>query len=296
MLTQKQIEARKQGIGGSDAAVIAGISQYKTPLELYYEKRGEIDPPDLSNNQAVHFGNVLEDVIAQEYVRRTGKKVRRINKMLRHKDHDWMIANLDRMVDGENRVLEIKTASQSSEWGESGTDEVPMPYLLQCQHYMAVKGVEMSDLAVFMLDRSRDFRIYHIPRDQELIMMLIDQEKEFWERVQSARPPELDCKHRSASDLIKRLYPGTNGETIELSPESQEMHNELLTVKADIKVAKSRERELKNLLLSEIREGAIGLLPDGSCYTRKEVQRKGFTVEPTSYIDFRHKKGNKNGK
>lgn len=130
---------RKTGIGGSDAPVVCGMSPWKSALELYLEKRGEAEPEDLSDNDAVRFGTLLEDVIADEYVRRTGRKVRRVNRQLRAKDHPFMVANLDRDVVGQPRILECKTAGihAKDEWGEQGTDEVPEYYLLQCTHYLA---------------------------------------------------------------------------------------------------------------------------------------------------------------
>ena len=90
---EEWLNARKKGIGGSDASVILGFNPWKTPFELYIEKTsGEIREVD---NEAVYWGNVLEDIVAEEFTKRTGKKVRRRNQIFKHKEYDWMIANID---------------------------------------------------------------------------------------------------------------------------------------------------------------------------------------------------------
>jgi putative phage-type endonuclease len=216
-LTQQQLEIRKTGIGGSDAGTVLGLNQYKTPLALYLEKRGEMEPDDLSDNEAVHFGNVLEDVVADEYMRRTGFKVRRNNATLTHPKHPFMLANLDRVVTGQRKVLEIKTASGrvAHQWGEPGTDEVPEHYLIQVAHYMAVTGYDSADLAV--LFDGREFRVYHIKRDPELEQMLIEREAEFWQRVREGNPPE----HTNASD-VKLMFPRDSGLHMTATPSIRE--------------------------------------------------------------------------
>ena len=190
MLTAEQLEIRKTGIGGSDAAAVLGLNPYCSPIQLWDRKVGLVDDPDLSDNQAVHFGNVLEDVVAAEYERRTGNKVRRRNQTFRHREHPFMLANIDRSVDGQRKVLECKTAGafiNADEWGPSGTDQVPQQYLIQCAHYMAVMDYDSADLAVLI--GGRDFRVYHIARDRELEAMIIEREREFWSCVQERIMP-----------------------------------------------------------------------------------------------------------
>ncbi len=71
MLTQKQIEIRKTGLGGSDMASVLGLSPYKTRYELYLEKIGAIKPDDLQDNDLVQFGNIIEHTIADFYQHKT---------------------------------------------------------------------------------------------------------------------------------------------------------------------------------------------------------------------------------
>jgi len=184
---------RRLGLGGSEAGTVLGLNKYQTPWDLWAIKTGRMQAPDLSDNNAVHFGHVLEDVVAQEYSRRTGHKVRRNNRHLVHQDYPWLVGNLDREVVGMRRLLECKTASgfaaKKGGFGPgnvyapdgrlvSPCDEVPDTYLVQVQHYMAVTGYQEADLAV-LID-GRDFRIYRIQRNDELIATMIEQLTAFW--------------------------------------------------------------------------------------------------------------------
>jgi len=113
LLTKEQKAARFSGIGGSDAAAAIGINPYRTPVDVWMEKTGRSDRPDLSDNQAVHFGNVLEDIVAKEYQRRTGRKVANVNRTLYHHEDRCILAHIDRRVVGDrSRILECKTAGQ----------------------------------------------------------------------------------------------------------------------------------------------------------------------------------------
>jgi predicted phage-related endonuclease len=97
-----------------------------------------------------------------------------------------MLANLDGVAD--NRVLEIKTARTAKGWGEEGSDLIPLPYLIQVQHYMAVTAFPVADVAVLI--GGSDFRLYEVPADAELQAGIIEQEAELWGRIQRRDPPD----------------------------------------------------------------------------------------------------------
>jgi len=183
------LKARTTGIGGSDVAAILGLSKWKTPLQVYQEKRGEIEPQ--ADNDAMRWGRYLEPVVRQAYADETGNEVRVLDELVRHPANDFMIANLDGFVlptDGPRRVFEAKTARTGDGWGEPGSDQIPQPYLLQVQHYMAVTGFVVADVAVLI--GGSDFRLYEVPEDRELQDMICDACTEFWERVKAGEPPE----------------------------------------------------------------------------------------------------------
>lgn len=176
---------RRRGVGGSDVAAILGLSPYRTPLDVFRDKRGDlVDQPE---NAPMRWGNLLEPVVRQEYSDVTGREVLMPDRMLAHGTHEFMLANLDGYT-ADGRVVEIKTARTGNDWGEPGTDEIPQAYLFQVQHYMAVTGFAVADVAVLI--GGSDFRLYEVEADPELHEMLIDAEAAFWRRVVENDPPE----------------------------------------------------------------------------------------------------------
>ena len=156
------LEARKQGLGGSDVATIAGLSKWKSQVQVFLEKTQAIEQEDVQSEVA-YFGNVLEEVVAQEFAKRTGLKVQRRNAILQHPAYPWMLANVDRLIVGERIGLECKTASEYLK-KNGRMKKYPVTYL-QCQHYMAVTGYEAWWIAVliggnkFVYKRSNGMRI-----------------------------------------------------------------------------------------------------------------------------------------
>jgi putative phage-type endonuclease len=197
-LTRKQLKIRKTGIGGSEAAYILGVGYsedkkpFRTAHDVWLEKTGRKEPEDLSGNSSVEWGNLLESAVARKYSKETGKKFKKCKETLRHPQFEWMLGNIDRFIEGEDKILEIKTALfPGKNWGPSGSDIVPMPYIIQVQHYLAVTGFNHADLAVFIRgDAKNPFRIYPIKRDDDLINYMIEKLNIFWnEHVLKDMPP-----------------------------------------------------------------------------------------------------------
>lgn len=175
---------RRTGIGGSDAAAVLGISKWRTPLSVWLDKTGQAD--DAGESEPMRWGTLLEPVIKQEYAERTGREVIAPG-FLRHPRHEFMVANVDGLVRGEPRVVEVKTARTAEGWGEPGSDQVPEDYLIQVQHYMAVTELPVADIAVLI--GGSDFRIYTVASDAELQGMIVSAEAAFWRSVMDRIAP-----------------------------------------------------------------------------------------------------------
>lgn len=207
---------RMQGLGGSDLGPVLSLPGFRTAVDVWAEKTGRV-PPSESNLQ-MRFGTFAEEFVAQEYTASTGQRVQRFNPMLRHPTAP-LIGHVDRLVvpAGQkvashkseirtDRLLECKTASafaamHQDQWGEAGTDQVPMTYLVQVATYRILTGCQYADLAV--LFGNQDFRVYHLMRDEELEQMIVAKATEWWQRhVVADVPPEPVCD----AD-VKLLYP-----------------------------------------------------------------------------------------
>ena len=202
------LEQRQKGIGGSDIAGILGLTPWSSPIKVYQDKIGELPPTEES--EIMYWGNVLEDVVAREFQKRTGLKVRKRNAILQREDCPFMLANVDRLIVGKNAGLECKTTNEfmKSDWKEG--EEIPQQYYLQCQWYMAVTGFDRWHIAVLI--GGNKFHIDVIERDEELITLMMDKAIEFWnEHVLKENPPEFDGS-KASGEVLKWLYPNSMDE------------------------------------------------------------------------------------
>lgn len=185
------LAARRLGIGGSDIGAIMGLSKWKSPVDVWLDKTGRTEP-DLEMSEPAYFGIELESFVATEYSKRSGNKVQRVNQAMKHPEHNWMLANIDRAVvaDGSRArldkdgkltgikgLLECKTASAylEREWRD---ESAPLAYVAQCQWYMAVTGAEWCDLAVLI--GGQKYVCHRIGRDESLIAAVIESGRQFW--------------------------------------------------------------------------------------------------------------------
>lgn len=212
---QKWLETRNSGIGGSDASVIMGLNPYKSPYQLWLEKTGQAEAPDLSGNQYIYWGHKNESNIADWFQEDTGKKVRKLGT-LRSRAHPFMIANVDRAVMGEEAGLEIKTAgvSQAKRWKG---DEIPDAYYCQCLHYLAVTGADRWYIAVLIGGNEALYKT--VERNEEDIKALIQAEADFWHLVESKTAPPVDGS-LSCSQALASRYADSRDEEIMLPEEA----------------------------------------------------------------------------
>lgn len=250
------LQLRRKGIGGSDAAAIAGLSKWKSPVAVYLEKIGQA-PLEEAQSEAAHFGTILEDVVAQEFSRRTGLKVKRRYAILQHPDFPFMVANVDRLIIGERTGLECKTASEYLK-GEWEGEDIPAPYLLQCQHYMAVTGYSAWWIAVLI--GGNKFVHKKVDRDEEIIQYLIQLESDFWNNhVIPQVPPMMDGSDAS-TNLLKNMYPvGEPASETELPLEADLLIEQLEQAKKEEKAAGNRVAELENRLKAMLGEYETGV-------------------------------------
>ena len=197
------LEARRKGIGGSDASAILGQNQWESPLSVYMDKRGIA--PEKEETEAMIQGTDCEEVVAKRFERETGLKVKRCNKLFSHPDYPWMKANIDRQIVGADGFvgLECKTTSPYTKTDFEG-GSIPPNYFWQCQHYMAVTGAQEWYLAVMVFSTS--FHVFRIVRDENAIAQLIEAERTFWHEHVLAGVPPLPIGIEADDEAIDMLY------------------------------------------------------------------------------------------
>ena len=250
------LKERQKGIGGSDVGAILGVNKYKTPFQIYLEKTQEIKEVQESS-EAAYWGTELEDMVAREFAKRTGKKVRRDTKHFASEKYPFMVANIDRRVVGEKAILECKTVNQfgAKEWeGE----EIPASYLVQVQHYIYVTGAEKAYIACLI--GGQKFIWKEIKRDDELIEMIINAEKDFWKLVEEKTPPALDGSSAAEKYLKERFKDVQEGTKVALDSEHKEMIEEYLNLKEQIRELEQETKALENSLKLKIGDNEVGYI------------------------------------
>lgn len=207
---------RRKSLGGSDIGAALGLSKWRSPYAVWAEKSGLT--PDEPDNEAMRQGRDLEEYVAERFSEMTGKKVRRVNAILRNDDYPHIHANIDRAVVGEDEGLECKTASALNTSRFRGS-EFPTAYYTQCVTYLAVTGYKRWYLAVLIL--GREFKIYQVttvPDDDvpewcagsvyvgaEEFESLRDFAVRFWQYVETNTPPPVDGS-KSTSETIETIF------------------------------------------------------------------------------------------
>lgn len=201
------IPSRLTGLGGTDAAAALGVSKWKTALDVYLEKRGEAAP--IAQNEAMRWGIKLEPVVLEAF-RERGFPICP-GEFVRSAEHAFMLGNLDALLPGR-AVVEAKTARSAEGWGEDGSSEAPADYIVQTHHYMICTRLQLAYIPVLI--GAADFRVIEIPFDPELGEMIVNAERDLWERIQAGTPPPP----RTLAD-VNALYRQSRAETIEATPE-----------------------------------------------------------------------------
>jgi putative phage-type endonuclease len=176
------------GLGGSDMPIILGLSNYKTPYQLYLEKIGDYEP-DSCETPLQYWGNQLESVIRDEFAKRNNVIVETPETVL-HPDYDFLRGNVDGYIRSLNAILEVKMSNSfiAHQWGEDGSDVIPMQYLVQVAHYCAVMNADCAYIAVLI--GGYDYREFKYTRDLNLENYIIEEARKFWECVQTRCAPD----------------------------------------------------------------------------------------------------------
>src|ERR1700748_1906220 len=175
---------RRLFIGGSDARTIMGQDEGAL-IRLWREKRGEIEPEDLSRNLAVQFGIVSEDLNRRWFERETGRQIAHIQTFLRHPKLEWMGATLDGVVREERAVFEAKFMLPWS-FTEEAAAEKHMP---QLQHNMLVTGARKGYLSI--LTGGGKWVVIEVDADPVYQTVLLQVERIFWRCVSTGEVPSI---------------------------------------------------------------------------------------------------------
>ncbi len=230
-------------------------------------------------------------------------------------------------------ILEIKTAScfNKEEWGSSGSQIVPKHYYAQIAHYMLVTGCKSADIFVGFVDdrivgeilcainsayenkipnyacigleeivENMETRLYTFYRDEEIEKLILDAGVSFYENHMKPwiehgikNPPPMDFSNKSFQDCLKKKYSIVEQTEIRLSSEFLEVKNNYVSALIQSKNYDKIAQEEKAKIVEAMGNNQKAFLNDGSYFSRKKIQRKGFIVKDCEYVkfEFKDKKG-----
>jgi predicted phage-related endonuclease len=175
---------RRAFIGGSDARTIMGEDE-SALLRLWREKRGEVEPEDLSRNLAVQLGSVTEELNRRWYEVNTGQSVKDVQKRVKHAAIRWMAATLDGVVESSGAVFEAKFMLP---WAFS-EEAAATKHMAQLQHNMWV--IQSRSAVLSIITGGGKWVEITIRADPLYQHLLLTAERKFWRCVETGEPPQL---------------------------------------------------------------------------------------------------------
>jgi putative phage-type endonuclease len=213
------LEARRAGIGGSDAAAVLGLDPWRSGLDIW---RSKVEPAEPTEDEVFLFklGHLLEPVIAGLYTYQTERECfSPVPEIVQHLEFPEIIGSPDRLAPKDGRVIELKSEHQfADKFGDPGSDQVPDHYIVQAAHYMAVANLDQCDIAV--LHGGYKFAIYQLRRDLTLERSMLEQLRDWWHTyvVKKVEPP-LDASE-SWGNYLATKYPFNRGPMVKLDANS----------------------------------------------------------------------------
>ncbi|QWD37657.1 hypothetical protein G6671_02410 [Polynucleobacter paneuropaeus] len=288
LINQDFAQFRAKSLGGSDIAAILGLSPYRTAVDVWLEKTGK--KVNTADSLPLRFGSFAEEFVAKEYALQTQSVLLSYPHAITHPDYDYLGGHIDRFVKQESgqelsatetidpsppalleisrsdnklmtignhkiaRLLECKTANpfRQQEWGDTGTDQVPLPYLCQCLWYMAITQMAQIDLAV--LFGNSDFRIYQIHRDLQIEQTLLEKAVHFWQQhVLLDIPPPAQCE----ADYQALFRKEDNAKSIEAPQNIVEEIQKIGQIQERIEEAEGELSHIKQQIMASMQDAQI---------------------------------------
>lgn len=281
-------EARRTFIGASDAPAVLGISPWATPLDVWADKLNL--GQRFEGNLSTDMGHALEELIASEWCKASGKTLIAPKATVRHYDHPHIAASVDREVSdrGDYELVECKYVGPTT--AHQWRNGVPVYVQAQCQVQMAVTGAKRVHVAALIVDYAPQFFTATIERDDAVIDEIIGRLNQFWaEHIESGARPDTDGLN---PDQVRRRL-----EQMYQPPEDANpvrLPHELATLVADIKRTKALKRDLEKQIAAAENELRLFMIDNAAtdafiddnqkpAVTWRTVERAGYAVEPTSY-------------
>lgn len=302
-ITQNQIEQRKKHLGSSDIPALFGLSPWATPVDIWLEKTGRLEPEDEEKQkQWLERGRIFEAPVLDIAEAELGKLRR--NQYRRANGYP-IGSHTDAIVVANGRPVEAKTvgyfAPQKEQWGQEGTDEVPDYVLLQSMTHLICTKAEACHVVAYRSGTGAGFWI--VKRDEELIRIIIGEAGDWWSKYITAdiRPPDST----PSPDILKRRKRQPN-KVISIP---DELYGSYVAAAAKAKEAQAEADAIKTQITDALDDAEEGECTQGRvtyyAQSRTRIDKKRLEKEQpeiaakyitqTSYRVLRVKQNKENG-
>ncbi|MBP1717624.1 MAG: hypothetical protein H6Q43_1062 [Deltaproteobacteria bacterium] len=283
------VEDRRGGLGGSDSPIVLGVSPFQTRRQLYLEKVGLAEP--VPETAAMKRGKRMESIVADLYQEIKERPVEVVRQKLVHHDMPFLWAHIDRRITDPKRptrgpgILEIKCPGISI-YHKCKREGLPLYYVVQLQHYLGVTGLKWGGFAVFSAE-AWEMIEFDVQRDNELIKIIFQKDKEFWENTQKGIAPE--------DDSVQVELPDFNGEVANMNvinpldwEEAVRAYQQGKMLRAEgedmMALAETRIKAMMESVNAEVAEGAGARIYWSFQKARRTLDKAAFKREnPEAY-------------
>ena len=276
--------------GASTAAAAIGISKYESALDVYCKQRRIIEP--MEPNKAMLWGIRHEPTVLAAYEDHLNARLPKLEfrlmqnlPMFFHEHVNFMACTPDGIVvvEGTEYGVEVKTTTSRmldesgedpTKFGPDESDRVPLDYVVQVQHQMAVMGWDFVEMPVLFKDTD-DFRVYKVDRNERLISQIIEAESDLAEKIISGIEPEPDYGHNRTRMLLTEIYGAVIDEVVDLTEleEAIAYRKQLAADKSEV------EKEIKmidNTILDHMQTAKYGRAGEHKV-TRVKIKESKWT-------------------
>ena len=274
------LQERQIGLGGTDCAAICGVSSFKSPLDVYYEK---INGPAEYDNSTLKRGRRAERYILEEYAEHTGETLITDLPMLQDAKHPFLIGHVDARVQNQNIIIEAKsTRFNASTW--KGT--LPQIYLYQIAHYASISNADRVDIAV--LFNNWEYGCFSYYRNEELEKQIKQTAIDFWHNHIIPKVPPLPTNMK---DIIKTYPNSVECKEVVGNETIIKKVNDLALISKQMKILGQKEEDIKLEIMNYMQDAeklnAAGLSVTWKHYTQNRLDTSKLKEErPEIYAQY----------
>jgi putative phage-type endonuclease len=240
--TDAWLEARRALVTATDIPVLLGLSPYRCEADLADEKAG-LERPEPSIRMKV--GSAVQDLIGDEYTRKTGRSLRRFRGLAIHPELRWAGASPDFRTVGAKRLVEVKRTSSRSRFA----DGLPQDVEAQVAWQLGVTGFPVADVAALVGDD--EVEVFEVAANPELFGNLVAIATDFRRRLAAGGPFARD------SARIRRDYPADNGMELVADEELTVAVHELSRLRAERHLGETAEEALETAIKTRMADAAV---------------------------------------